>query len=89
VPEYGCRCRKANRLVCAGACAIDGAVALSLERLVGIDEVDPSSATITVRAGTPLQAVQQAADAAFLLPVDRGAAPARSAATRPMPVATA
>ena len=60
--------------LCGGARAIDGAVALSLERLVGIDEIDPSSATITVRAGTPLQAVQQAADdAGFFFPLDLGA----------------
>ena len=60
--------------LCGGARAIDGAVALSLERLTGIDEIDPSSSTITVRAGTPLQAVQQAVDAAgFFFPLDLGA----------------
>jgi len=60
--------------LCGGARAIEGAMALSLERLVGIEEVDPSSATITVRAGTPLQAVQQAADeAGFFFPLDLGA----------------
>jgi len=60
--------------LCGGARAIDGAVALSLERLTGIEEIDPSSATITVRAGTPLQAVQQAADdAGFFFPLDLGA----------------
>jgi FAD/FMN-containing dehydrogenase len=60
--------------LCGGARAIDSAVALSLERLTGIEEVDPSSATITVRAGTPLQAVQEAADAAgFFFPLDLGA----------------
>ena len=53
---------------------VDGAVALSLERMVGIEEIDPSSATMTVRAGTPLQAVQQAADeAGFFFPLDLGA----------------
>ncbi|MET0345664.1 MAG: FAD-binding oxidoreductase, partial [Casimicrobiaceae bacterium] len=57
-----------------GARAVDGAVALSLERLTGIDEIDPSSSTITVRAGTPLQVVQQAVDAAgFFFPLDLGA----------------
>ncbi len=60
--------------LCGGARAVEGAVALSLERLVGIDEVDPSSAAITVRAGTPLEAVQQAADdAGFFFPLDLGA----------------
>ena len=60
--------------LCGGARAIDGAFALSLERLVGIEEVDTSSAAITVRAGTPLQVVQQAADAAgFFFPLDLGA----------------
>ena len=29
-------------------------MALSLERLVGIEEIDPAAATLTVRAGTPL-----------------------------------
>jgi FAD/FMN-containing dehydrogenase len=60
--------------LCGGARAVDGAVALSLERLVGIEEVDPSSSAITVRAGTPLQAVQQAVDeAGFFFPLDLGA----------------
>jgi FAD/FMN-containing dehydrogenase len=60
--------------LCGGARAVDGAVALSLERLTGIDEIDPSSSTITVRAGTPLQVVQQAVDAAgFFFPLDLGA----------------
>ncbi len=60
--------------LCGGARAIDGALALSLERLTGIDEIDPSSSTITVRAGTPLQVVQQAVDAAgFFFPLDLGA----------------
>jgi FAD/FMN-containing dehydrogenase len=49
-------------------------IALSLERMTGIEEVDKSSATLTALAGTPLCAVQQAADAAgFLYGVDLGA----------------
>ncbi|MFP3244860.1 MAG: FAD-binding protein, partial [Paraburkholderia sp.] len=36
-------------------------IALSLERLSGIEEIDPASATLTVRAGTTLQAAQEAA----------------------------
>jgi len=60
--------------LCGGARAIDGAFALSLERLVGIEEIDPSSAAITVRAGTPLEMVQRAADdAGFFFPLDLGA----------------
>ncbi|WP_118178646.1 FAD-binding oxidoreductase [Paraburkholderia phosphatilytica] len=59
--------------LCGGARPIEGAVALSLERMVGIEEIDAASATITVKAGTPLQAVQQAADeAGFFIPLDLG-----------------
>ncbi len=47
---------------------------LSLERLTGIEELDRTAHTMTVRAGTPLQAVQQAAaDAGYLFPLDLGA----------------
>lgn len=57
-----------------GARPAEGAVALSLERLVGVEEIDPDSATMTVRAGTPLEQVQRAADqAGFFFPVDLGA----------------
>ncbi len=57
-----------------GAHPIDGAVMISLERLSGIDEIDPASATMTVRAGTPLEVIQKAADeAGFFLPLDLGA----------------
>jgi FAD/FMN-containing dehydrogenase len=59
--------------LCGGARPSDGAVALSLERMSGIEEIDAASATITVKAGTPLQAVQQAADeAGFFMPLDLG-----------------
>ncbi|MYF69303.1 MAG: FAD-binding oxidoreductase [Proteobacteria bacterium] len=44
-----------------GATPRKGEIALSLERLNGIEELDPVSMTITARAGTPLQAVQDAA----------------------------
>ena len=71
--------------LCGGARAIDGAVALSLERLTGIDEIDPSSSTITVRAGTPLQVVQQAVDAAGLL-LPAGSRRARVLRDRRQPV---
>ena len=57
-----------------GACLLGGEVALSLERMRGIEQIDPVSATMTVLAGTPLQTVQEAADAAgFLFPLDLGA----------------
>ncbi len=49
-----------------GARPIEGAIALSLERLVGIEEIDTAAGTITVRAGTTLEAVQTAARAAGL-----------------------
>lgn len=51
-----------------------GDIALSLERLTGIEEIDPAAQTMTVKAGTPLETAQEAAAAAgFLLPVDLGA----------------
>jgi FAD/FMN-containing dehydrogenase len=57
-----------------GACLLGGEVALSLERMRGIEQIDPVSATMTVLAGTPLQMVQDAADeAGFLFPLDLGA----------------
>jgi FAD/FMN-containing dehydrogenase len=56
-----------------GARPIEGALALSLERLVGIEEIDAAAGTITVRAGTTLQAVQEAAEAAgFFFALDLG-----------------
>lgn len=56
-----------------GARPIDGALALSTERLVGIEEIDSAAATITARAGATLQAVQEAAEAAgFYFPLDLG-----------------
>ena len=60
--------------LCGGARAAAGEVALSLERLVGIDEIDPATATITLAAGTPLERAQEvAAEAGFLLALDLGA----------------
>jgi FAD/FMN-containing dehydrogenase len=60
--------------LCGGARAEVGEVALSLERLVGIEEIDPAAATMTVMAGTPLEQAQRAADdAGFLVPLDLGA----------------
>ena len=60
--------------LCGGATPQDEEVALSLERLSGIEELDQASMTMTVLAGTPLQTIQDAADAAgFLFPLDLGA----------------
>ena len=57
-----------------GATPQDGEIAISLERLTGIEEIDRAAQTMTVRAGTPLQAVQQAAaEAGYLFPLDLGA----------------
>ncbi|MBP6900345.1 MAG: FAD-binding oxidoreductase [Burkholderiaceae bacterium] len=52
--------------LCGGARPEDGWVAISLERMVGVEEIDAASSTMTVRAGTPLEAVQRAADEAGL-----------------------
>lgn len=57
-----------------GATPQAGEIAISLERLTGVEEIDHAAQTMTVRAGTPLQAVQQAAaDAGYLFPLDLGA----------------
>src|SRR4030095_8529454 len=56
-----------------GATRQDGQVALSLERLKGVEEVDRDSATMTVLAGTPLEVAQKAAeDAGLYLALDIG-----------------
>ena len=59
----------------AGGARTDiGEVALSLERLRAIGEVDLTAGTICVEAGAPLQSVQEAARAAGLsYPIDLGA----------------
>ncbi len=57
-----------------GAHPETGEIALSLERMNGIEEIDVASATLTALAGTPLATVQQAADeAGFLCGIDLGA----------------
>ncbi len=57
-----------------GATPQEGEVSISLERMRGIESIDQSGMTMTVKAGTPLESVQQAADAAgFLFPLDLGA----------------
>ena len=49
-----------------GAHPISGGVALSLDRMNAIEEVDPVMATLTAQAGTPLAAIQAAAEEAGL-----------------------
>src|ERR1700751_2635348 len=44
--------------LCGGAAPEGGWVAISLERMVGVEEIDRGSATMTVRAGTPLETIQ-------------------------------
>lgn len=57
-----------------GAQPIENAIVISLERLSGIEEIDPLAATVTVRAGTPLEVIQKAADeAGFFIALDLGA----------------
>ncbi|MBL0404532.1 FAD-binding oxidoreductase [Microvirga aerilata] len=57
-----------------GAHPETGEIALSLERMNGIEEIDQASATLTALAGTPLATIQQAADeAGFLCGIDLGA----------------
>jgi FAD/FMN-containing dehydrogenase len=57
-----------------GATPQAGEIAISLERMSGIEQLDRASMTATVLAGTPLQVVQQAAaEAGFLFPMDLGA----------------
>jgi FAD/FMN-containing dehydrogenase len=58
----------------AGGHPLAGEVALSLEKLTGIEEIDTESSTLTALAGTPLQVIQQAAEEAGLIcAIDLGA----------------
>jgi FAD/FMN-containing dehydrogenase len=60
--------------LCGGATPREGEVALSLERLSGIEEIDSAAMTMTVKAGTPLQLIQEAAAReGFVFPLDLGA----------------
>jgi FAD/FMN-containing dehydrogenase len=78
-----CECHRAKQRVviqggltglAGGATPQANEIAISLERLSGIEEIDRAAQTMTVRAGTPLQTVQQAAaDAGYLFPLDLGA----------------
>jgi len=60
--------------LCGGARPEPGWVAISLDRMTGVEEVDVQNGTMTVKAGTPLEVVQNAAEEAGLLfPLDLGA----------------
>ena len=57
-----------------GGVAGDLEVAITLERMTEIEEIDPVGRTMTVQAGAALQAIQEAAEAEDLLfPLDLGA----------------
>jgi FAD/FMN-containing dehydrogenase len=57
-----------------GATPLAGEIAISLERLSGVTALDATGLTLTALAGTPLQAIQDAAEAAELqFPLDFGA----------------
>jgi FAD/FMN-containing dehydrogenase len=57
-----------------GANARGDDIAISLERLSGVEEIDTAAGTMTAMAGTPLEVAQLAAEVAgFLLPIDLGA----------------
>ncbi|ASC65085.1 FAD-binding oxidoreductase [Achromobacter denitrificans] len=56
------------------ACTRATDIALSLERMHAIEEIDPLSATLTAQAGATLESIQQAAAGAGLMfPLDLGA----------------
>jgi FAD/FMN-containing dehydrogenase len=56
-----------------GATPLTGELAISLERMQGVESIDPSGMTLTALAGTPLQVLQEAADEHDLsLPLDLG-----------------
>jgi FAD/FMN-containing dehydrogenase len=57
-----------------GSTPRDGEIALSLERMTGIEDIDTAALTLSALAGTPLEVVQNAArDAGLLFPLDMGA----------------
>ncbi|WMS45010.1 FAD-binding oxidoreductase [Acuticoccus sp. MNP-M23] len=60
--------------VSGGARPVAGCVALSMERFVGVENIDEAASTMTVRAGTPLEVVQKAAaERGLYFPLDLGA----------------
>jgi len=57
-----------------GAVPENNELAVSLERMSGIEEIDREAMTMTVLSGTPLQTIQEAAaDAGLNFPLDLGA----------------
>ncbi len=59
---------------CGAAVPADGGIALSLERMNRVVEIDPRAMTMTVEAGCILQLAQEAAEAQqLMLPLDLGA----------------
>jgi FAD/FMN-containing dehydrogenase len=57
-----------------GATPQHGEVAVSLERMTGVEDIDETNMTMVARAGTPLQALQEAAlEKNLYLPIDLGA----------------
>lgn len=57
-----------------GATPGSGEVALSLELMNGIEEIDEQAMTMTVKAGTPLEVIQRAAlEKDLIFPMDLGA----------------
>ena len=57
-----------------GAHPAEGEVALSLERMTGVEEIDRDAGMMTALAGTPLKVIQDAAaDAGLLCGIDLGA----------------
>jgi FAD/FMN-containing dehydrogenase len=60
--------------LCAGAVPGPGEIALSLSRMNRIEAIDGAARTMTVQAGVPLQAIQEAAEVhGLMLPLDLGA----------------
>ena len=58
----------------SGARASSGEIALSLERMHAIEQIDARGRTMTVQAGATLQAVHEAAEAeGLIMPLDLGA----------------
>lgn len=56
-----------------GARPAQGEIVISLERMNAIEAIDPKAGTITVQSGTPLQVVQEAAQAqGMVYPLDLG-----------------
>lgn len=59
--------------VSGGAQPTESCVVVSLDRMSGIDEIDPAASTMTVWAGTPLETVQKAAmEHSLYFPLDLG-----------------